>query len=92
MTTLNNVTNQEIFDKYFDYVRMCEAGTLESTAEVVTEIESLMESEEIIYEELKNLLIRFDFSGFEAMCFASERMLEAYQMLADVRSKYYIGK
>ena len=49
-------------------------------------------AEEIIYEELKNLLIRFDFSDYEAMCFASERMLEAYQMLADVRSKYYIGK
>lgn len=90
MTMLNSKV--EIVNQYNMYIRKWQAGALECTAEVVTEIESLMESEAIIYEELKNLLMKFDFSDYEAMCFASERMLEAHQMLADVRSKYYIGK
>ena len=92
MTIVNKLTNLESVNKFSVYVRKCEAGKLELTAKVINEIDSLLESEDAIFKEMVNLLKRFECTEDEAMCFASERIVEGCQILRAARINYYLNK
>ena len=92
MITVNKLTGLEKAERLLGYIHKWINGWLELSEEVLKEINHLMESEAIIYEEIFNLLKRFDCTDAEASHYASLRIDEARDMQADWDLKVMLAK
>lgn len=87
MTSVNELTSWEMMDKLSKYMIRWKAGALNLSEKVVAEINTLMESESIIREEIVKLFVEFDTPMSEAEYYADLRMSEARDMQADLNLK-----
>ena len=87
MITVNKLTGWEMMDRLLKFRTLWKAGDLDYSEKVVTEINTLMESETIIREEIVKLFVKFGSSMSEAEHYADINMEEARDMQADWNSK-----
>ena len=87
MTIVNKLTGWEMMDKLSKYRIMWKSGVLDFSEKVVTEVNTLMESESIIREEMVVLFVKFGSPMSEAEYYADLNMAEARDMQAELNLK-----
>ena len=88
MTMVNKTVGQEMVDRLIKHLVEWEKGTLELTADVLDEIDFLIEAEEIYYEDLVDFYLGSYCSEVDADYYAIITMEDAHDMQEDLMSKY----
>ena len=84
MTIVNKLTGWEMMDKLSKYRIMWKSGVLDFSEKVVTEVNTLMESESIIREEMVVLFVKFGSPMSKDEYYADLNMAEARDMQAEL--------
>ena len=92
MTIVNKLTGWEMMDKLSKYRIMWKSGVLDFSEKVVTEVNTLMEAESIIREEMVKLFVEFGTPMSEAEYVADLRMAEVRDMQAELNLKHMLGR
>ena len=93
MTTETNKLPDLIkMGRLLKYKIMWMSGELDFSEKVVTEINTLMESETIIREEMVKLFVEFGTPMSEAEYVADLRMAEVRDMQAELNLKHMLGR